>query len=504
MKAKKLLVVFFVFLYFASSAHAQDFSLFSGKFYDLKDGEEKIEFEFYNGTYNICESERKAIPILVVNKGVEDDKYSLDLVGASWASLNVREFALPKKQSGVTFLSLNPDKNAEGNYNIKVSGTSLIGDVKRELSIDINVEKCHAISLELEKEEDKVCGGIEKKYTGEIANDGSMQSDIELGIKGPNWISIDENVFSIDANERQEFELNADVPANAKGFFSVFVSAALQDLPSIKSEKELMIEVVPQYDCYKPDIIATEKITNHYSNAYVPIRIRNSGIKQAIYDVGLEAPAWISIEPKKLAVNPEQFGNLNLNINPSAEIPEGAYPIKINLKFEDIVYSKSIDVVLARKQFLKSLKLFLAFYRYYIYAVFIVAAVLFVLRRQIKNKIKASYKSYRVRRTRLKALKAAREARQAKIKKIKIKEKVEFKVRKYKKFGLKWLFIALIAAASLLFFSVYQFDFPVSKNFIRNYYAYFIAGILISIFIIFLIEFYKPLFSILGRIKKKR
>ena len=52
------------------------------------------------------------------------------------------------------------------------------------------------------------------------------------------------------------------MPANAKGVFDVVVSAAIKNLPSIKSEKKLSIEVVPEYDCYKADIIAYAKIIN--------------------------------------------------------------------------------------------------------------------------------------------------------------------------------------------------------------------------------------------------
>ena len=519
-KIEKILVVFFVFLFLISFVYAQvdarelafDYSLFSGKFYELKEGQEKIEFEVYNGTYNICENEAKTIPILVVNKADIDNKYSLQAAGASWISLNVKEFSLPKKQSGAVFLDLNPGQDANGRYNAKVSALSSIGNTKKDLSIDINVEKCYALKLELETEEDKVCGGVKKQYNGEIINNGKRESDIELSIKGPNWVSIDENEFSVSPNDRESFELSADVPANAKGVFNVIVNAVVKNLLSIKSEKKLILEVVSKYDCYKADVIADGKIQNDYSNIYVPIKIRNSGVKQADYEISLEAPDWISIEPKKLTVNPEQLGNLNLNINPDADVKEGNYPIKINVKSDDIAYPKNIVVVLSKKQFLKETKSFFVFYQYYIYVILILAILLFIFRRQISNKIKTSYKNYRTRRARLKALEKARKARVAREnassrsaqlkKEIKLLEKAEFKPQKIKKYPSYILFaIGLIVVASLLYFSIYQFNFPVSKSFVKIYYLYFIAGILISLFIVFLIEFYKPLFKLLKKIK---
>ena len=176
-KVKKVLILLIVFLYLANLAYAQDFSLYSGEFYEPK-GEKSIEFDFYNGTYDICGSDKKIIPILVVNKGAIASGYSLDAVGASWISLNAEQFELPKKQSGVVFLSLNPDRNAEGSYSIRVSGVSLAGNVKRELIIEVKVEKCHSLNLELEKEYDKVCGGIGKKYIGELINNGKEEIDV--------------------------------------------------------------------------------------------------------------------------------------------------------------------------------------------------------------------------------------------------------------------------------------------------------------------------------------
>jgi len=241
-------------------------------------------------------------------------------------------------------------------------------------------------------------------------------------------------------------------------------------------------------------------IKNYYSNEYVPIKIANSGIKRAYYYIILDAPDWISIEPKNISINPQQFGNLNLHINPDAQAAAGAYAIKISLKSGDVVYSRNIVIVLSKRQFLKGLKLFFVFYKYYIYAVLLIAAALFAFRRKISGKIKAKYKNYKIRRARLRALKAARKARQLKIQ-IKKLEKAQLEAKKISNPKRKRVlfFITSIGVASILFFSIYRFDFPVSKEFIKTYYAYFIAGILIALFIIFMIEFYKPLFRMLKK-----
>ncbi len=408
MKKIKKLIVFALFLFAINLAYAQNYDIFSGKYYYFE-GEEKIQFEFYNDTYSICENDEKTIPIMIVNKANVDNRFSLDLIGSSWASFNVKEFFLAKNKNGVALLNLKPGQNTNGNYNIKINALSAVGNIRKDLSLSIHVENCYAITLELDDKEDKICGGAKKQYLGEIINEGSQKSDIELEVIGPIWINLDKNAFSIDAANKEKFELNVDVPDNSKGVFNILLSAIVKDIP-VKSERVLKLEIDTKYDCYKAEF-SDKKIKNHYSNEYAPIKIKNNGLRKATYNVSLEAPEWVKVDAEKLTVNPGQFGNLNLNINPNLDIAEGTYPVKIILRYEDVTYSQNFDVVLSKKQFFKNAKTLLVFYQYYLYVILFVLIVLFIFRKKILNTIKTKYKNYKLRKARLRALEKARQAR---------------------------------------------------------------------------------------------
>lgn len=501
MNLKKFQCVIFAFLILVSVSYAQDYSLYPGKFYEDSKLEEKIEFDFYNGTYDMCENEQKLIPILIVNNGDAEERYSVNSFGAGWIKLNANEFSLQGKQDGAVFLELSPLENTRGIHSIGVNAASS-GNYRKSLAFDVNVERCRSLRLELQ-EDDKVCGGITKEYGAELTNEGNQGISAELNLNAPNWVNLGGNSFTIAPNDTEKLELTADIPPNAKGVFNVILNAAVKDFPSIKSVKKLAIEVVPKHDCYKAEIIADAKIENDYSNVYIPIRVRNNGIRQANYEISMEAPNWVSIEPKELNVKPGQFGSLNLNINPGDGIAEGSYPVKIHVKFEDIAYSKSITIGLSKNKLLKELKSLFDFYQYYIYVILAVAVLLLIFRRRISTKIKDSYKKYRTRKSRLKALEAARKARQLK-KEIRNLGRAGHMAEETKKYGHNKFFLFLLGLAiliSALSFAVYKFSFPVSKEFIKSYYPYIIAGFLISIFVIFVVEFYKPIFNLLKKLK---
>lgn len=408
MNKLQISAILIVFLILVNLSNAQDFSVYSGNFYEHKEGQENISFQSYNGTYSICENEDKAIPILVINKdGKTDNEYSLDIFGASWASLNANKFSLKKKKSGVVFVKLSPQENTSGKYRIIVGVLSANGNLRKEISLNVNVEKCFSIDLQLEREYDKICGGTKKEYIGEIINNGVKKIDVAVNMQGPAWANSGENNFSVKPYSKKQFDLRIDVPENERGAFDVFVSSMIKS-SSIKSEKHLKLDVVPKYDCYKAEVISKEKIKNYYTISYIPIKIKNEGIKKAEYNMSFEGPKWINIEPSQLALNSGQQGNVNLILNPSLNVSEGAHQIKINVRYGDAVYSRNIEIVLAKDK-LKDLKHFFVFYKYHILAAFL--SLLIILLTIFKNKIKKSYRNYRIRKARLKALKKARESR---------------------------------------------------------------------------------------------
>jgi hypothetical protein len=75
-----------------------------GKFIEMKEGQTTAKFSEQNGTYNICEEDKKILPILITNEESYGNSYILSLTGLDWAKLNISEVALDGNKKGIVLV----------------------------------------------------------------------------------------------------------------------------------------------------------------------------------------------------------------------------------------------------------------------------------------------------------------------------------------------------------------------------------------------------------------
>ena len=500
--------------------------------YDLEQGnvlekaEESIKFLQHDGSYLICKNERenskkefsgvhkdklyeqqKLIPILITNNENFGNRYRLFLDAPEWALLNVNNAMLDAKKSGIFLINLDT-MDVEGEFSFKLSAISELGKVQRKKNIDVSVEDCYALELELEKEKDVICGGEDKTYSILVKNPLALTRNVKLELGAPEWASL-ENVSFVDlkSGEKKIATLSLSPEDDVSGSFSVNVFAIIEN--KSKLANEIKIDVVPKWECYKAEIDAKTSINNFYNEDFFFAKVKNNGIKKISYSVNLEGVSWVSASPKTLELNPGQTGNLNLNVNPGKDVEPGTYGVKIILESDDMLYSKNVGIVLKKEnEFTKRLKEGIRFYQYYIYlsVLLIILIIIFI------KPISRSYNKYKVRRVRLRALKLAMEKRKEEKRKEKEleekgKEAKEEKARKretgkkfkifFKKYKI-WIYVLillLIAALGIILGHYYKlFNAKYLHIYITNLfygYQYYIltgVGIAVALFLLFLIN----------------
>ncbi|MCH8003354.1 MAG: hypothetical protein IH934_01885 [Nanoarchaeota archaeon] len=394
-----------------------DYTLDQGKV--VEEVKESLSFLQYDGSYSLCKNEQKSIPILIVNNENFENGYKLFLDAPEWTGLNVNSISLGAKKSGIFLINFDTT-DVEGEYNFKLNAISELGKVQRKKNIEVNVQDCYALELDL-KEEDIVCGGEDKDYEVIVKNLGALEQNIKLELDAPEWVNVENASIYLGSEQEKTLTLNANPEDDISGNFFVTVNAIIEDKPELEFSDRIKLDVTSKFECYKANINTKTSVTNFYSQDFFSAKVKNNGIKKAAYDVSLEGPSWISASPETLELNPGQTGNLNLIVNPGTDVNQETYGIKINLESNGAVYSKDVDIVLRKEsEFVKKLKTTLKKYRYYIYLLILIIILIIILRKpimRIKNKVKKDYEKYKVKTERLRALKLARKEREEEKKK---------------------------------------------------------------------------------------
>jgi len=303
-----------------------DYSLTQGDV--VEEVEESIRFLQHDDSYSLCKDEQKSIPILIANNENFENRYKLLLDAPEWTGLNVNSISLGAKKSG-TFLISFDTTDVEGEFNFRLNAISELGKIQRKDNIEVNVQNCYALELDL-REEDVVCGGEEKSYDIFIKNPVSFEKDVKLELDAPEWARIRNASFELKSGQRKTATLNINPNDDVSGSFLVKISALIEDKTRLADY--IKLDVTPKLACYKAEINTKASVTNFYSRDFFSAKVKNNGIKNTVYEVSLEGPSWVSVSPETLDLNPGQTGNLNLKVNPDADVDSGNYGIKINLE----------------------------------------------------------------------------------------------------------------------------------------------------------------------------
>ena len=366
-----------------------------------------------------------------------------------------------------------------------------LGQLEKSIGIDVKVDKCHDLSLDIKIENDQLCGGEEKDYDIEIKNNGRFTEALDLNVEGPNFASFEDSAsFKLDSNEQKIIKLQVNPDATDSGNYNIKVTASNG---KAKIEDTINLDITQRYNCYKSDIEFKTTIKNQFKHEVFLISITNNGIRKANYKITLEGPSWASVTPGELELNPKQRGNVNLELNPGENISEGTHNILIKAESNNEVYSKIIDVKLKKENpTLKKIKATTIFYRYYIYLFIVLIIVAKIIWMPIKKRVE----KLKEKREKQKALKKSREEEKRK----KIEEKGKKQINNKLKFLNNTYFrlTALISIVLIILFSVYGRNlFSNITNFTILYFYYFIVGIIVLIILILIVRFYKPIMDFL-------
>ena len=300
---------------------------------------------------NMCEHSAEVVAITVENGGSTANSYALKLDGPAWANLENNRLEIGPGASKTVNLDLVPDYGVEGNFQVSFSAVPNKGTVQALNVFNVNVKKCHDVSVKLEKDMDKICNSLENTYGVTVRNQGEFSKDFFVDLEGPAWAILDATSVSLGAGEEKQMTLSVtptyDVVA---GEYEIKVEVSAKDSNKIASSDSIKIQTVTREECYDASLnIEDNSVEVYYdSSATIPVVIENKGADVATYSLSVSGTAtnFVYMNPSVIDVSPGESEIVYLYVAPSSQVNEGSYSVTVTVRLEDstIMASESVNI----------------------------------------------------------------------------------------------------------------------------------------------------------------
>jgi uncharacterized membrane protein len=308
---------------------------------------------------NICEHTIETIPITISNSGSTQNTYNLALDGPVWANIDKNSITLnPNTQERVNLI-LNPDYGVEGSFELEFGATPEKGEVTAYNFFNVNIKKCHGVSINVEKSMDKICNSLENTYFVNVRNVGEFTKEYYFDIDGPDWATLDTTSASLAIGEEQQLTLTINPPFDTpEATYLINVQATAKDSNKVASSDKIEVTTVTRDECYQALINIEDKDVEVYydSSATVPVVIENKGTYTTTYDLSLAGTAsnFVYLNPSVVTIDSGKSEIVYLYIAPSGQINNGKYSTTISASLGDsgILASEKVDITVTDSGFI--------------------------------------------------------------------------------------------------------------------------------------------------------
>ncbi len=299
--------------------------------------------------YSFCEHTEIHIPITIENQGTADNSYSLTVDGPDWANLEHDKVEIASGGESTINLVLFPDYRVAGNFEIKITAISKVGDVVNQIIIDTNVQTCHSTDLKISKHEEKMCATASRSYDVSLMNTGNFTEHYALTVEGPDWANLDESFIDLDAGETKKLILSVSPPLTAPELWhTIKIRAQSQDSCQTTDEDQITITIVSKTGCFGVKTTAQLKDVEvmYGEGALVPVTIENKGSEESTYnlEVSGRAASWAQLNPASVKLSPGDTETVYIYIAVPETTKAQEYTLTVSARLKDGTISSSDEV----------------------------------------------------------------------------------------------------------------------------------------------------------------
>ena len=305
-------------------------------------------------TYNFCEHTQVTVPLTITNTGTTTNTFVVSTTGPSWAQFDRDTLTLIGGAQGTIDLILAPDFGVAGDFSIPLSVIPAHGEQKATTTLQVKVNQCHGVSVDLVGDETKLCNGMSSEFFAQITNTGTEKKEYSLTIEKPDWVGFygDKNIsLAPDARSTLRFIATPGNDVDA-GTYTLHVLARATDASRVTATAEdtLAITTVPVKECYLPTLTTpiTDLVVYEDSSLTVPLTLTNTGITKAHYNLILtgSASSFAQLSPSAVTVDPGKSDIIFLYLAPTPELALGDYTAQVSVRLVDSTFLTQQDLTL--------------------------------------------------------------------------------------------------------------------------------------------------------------
>ena len=269
-----------------------------------------------------CQEESNSFPVSITNNENFDQEFTLSSSSPAFAVVNyplvdgspVQTIVVPANSSVNLIVSVSPKDFRADDYTFEFEVTESNSGMIASIVVPLSITDCYDLNSFIDIPRKKyVCGGDIFSIPLKLSNAGSEATSVAVTILGPDMISLQDTVYSVDAGSSLDVVIDASIDIDIKESYPILLTV-MSNGELINTHK-FTLSVDTLEFCHAIRVLDQDVDVRYDVSSFI-LPVQNKGTRYGTYFVELQnAPEFIVLETTSLDLGRTQKDNLHFSID---------------------------------------------------------------------------------------------------------------------------------------------------------------------------------------------
>ena len=282
---------------------------------------------------DVCAKYPVNYTVFVRNMGTQTDSFDLT---STFGSLETNKVVLQPDQTATVLLQVDP-VDTPGEKVIDVVARS--GNLSDETTATLTVKNCYSVAVSMDPPEASICPCLGIHYDIALENLGELEDNYTIKFQNRTVEAF------LQPGDKQFFNFNFSASCDMEGVYAPTAEVS-SDHMVVPKKASANLTVKKLTDCWSLEMIGGD-VEMGPDNVYtVPITIRNTGENPTTYELELDGPDWMYLEPENVTLGYGETTEAYIYISPYYGLEFGNYTAVVRAKSLHAISSTRVFVEL--------------------------------------------------------------------------------------------------------------------------------------------------------------